>query len=473
MEAHDHLWVRGDFIGRGSFGEVSLASSISDGSVFAAKSIDLASAHPSQISALENEIEILKSISSPFIVKYLGSDSTLETNKGGVHRNLLMEYLPGGCVSDFAPNLDEHVIRSYTWCLVSALQYLHSKGIVHCDVKGKNVFVSSTPGVAKLGDFGSAKKLGAINGDCSKQMRGSPLWMAPEVVRQERQGPESDVWALGCTVIEMVSGKPGWRDCGVGAVYQIGFSEELPEFPDGLSELGRDFLNKCLKRDPSERWNSDQLLRHPFVSGDCKIVVESSPRSVLSWPNSEFSDEVEEDDEQETETQLMDLDSLVISAERRVGELVSERRVVWESDGWEVVRSLRRLSSVSGDEREGANWGIWVSGGEATEGTRGEYSDLCSGSVGSSGEVVSWEYCWNSRAGSGCQHGLERENIAVVKHENSHNYRCGCCCKLLLLFILMKSSLLVFMRFLSLLWNSRMVHVGTVSLESLLLQHQA
>ncbi|KAK9159124.1 hypothetical protein Scep_005698 [Stephania cephalantha] len=389
MEACDQ-WVRGDFIGRGSFGEVSLAAGTSDGSVFAAKSINLAAAHPSQISALENEIQILKSISSPFIVKYLGSDSTLETSKGGLHRNLLMEYLPGGCVSDFAPNLDDQIVRSYTLCLVSALQYLHSKGIVHCDVKGKNVFVSSTPGVAKLGDFGSAKRLAApINGDYEKKlkMRGSPLWMAPEVVRQERQGPESDVWSLGCTVIEMVSGKPGWRDCGVGAIYQIGFSDELPEFPDGLSELGRDFVDKCLRRDPGERWTSDQLLRHPFVSGDCKIENESSPRSVLSWPNSEFSsDDIDDiEGEEETETQLMGLGSLVISAERRVRELASGRGAVWESGGWEEVRSL---SSVSVDAGEGgANRGFGVSGSAATEGIREEYSDLWSGSVGSSSDV--------------------------------------------------------------------------------------
>nr|DAD47620.1 TPA_asm: hypothetical protein HUJ06_017557 [Nelumbo nucifera] len=75
----------------------------------------------------------------------------------------------------------------------------------------------------------------------------------------------------------------------------IGFSNELPDFPAQLSALGHDFLDKCLRREPNERWTCGQLLQHPFVS--MGAITEPSPRCVLDWPNSEFYDNEEEEEE--------------------------------------------------------------------------------------------------------------------------------------------------------------------------------
>ena len=81
---------------------------------------------------------------------------------------------------------------------------------------------------------------------------GTPLWMAPEVVAGEATSPASDVWSLGCTVIEMVTGKPPWKvtdheDAG-GVLLRIALGDQVPEFPAELSKCGRDFLDKCLRR---------------------------------------------------------------------------------------------------------------------------------------------------------------------------------------------------------------------------------
>ncbi|KAF5188448.1 kinase-like, partial [Thalictrum thalictroides] len=207
-----------------------------------------------------------------------------------------MEYMFGGTISDSCIK-DEQILRSYTRCIVSALHYVHSKGIVHCDVKGKNVLVGSKVGVAKLADFGSARRIARIEEDAGALIKpqGTPLWMAPEVIRQEKQGFESDIWSLGCTIIEMITGKAAWKDCDSSTVvFKIGFSDELPEFPEQLSELGCDFLDKCLRRNPSERWTCDQLLQHPFLSST-DILVETSPRSILDWDNvTEFCDDDED-----------------------------------------------------------------------------------------------------------------------------------------------------------------------------------
>ncbi|KAK9283758.1 hypothetical protein L1049_012009 [Liquidambar formosana] len=214
-----------------------------------------------------------------------------------------MEYMPHGTIADLASHsvdkctdVDERVVGSYTWCILTALKYIHSRGIVHCDVKGKNVLAGPKPGFAKLADFGSAKRVsGYANPEehrTALMPRGTPLWMAPEVVRRERQGPESDVWSLGCTVIEMVTGKPAWEYSGAQAMLRVGFSNELPEFPTQLSELGRDFLEKCLRRDWRERWSCDLLLQHPFVSSNSVEVAESSPRSVFDRTAWEISEDV-------------------------------------------------------------------------------------------------------------------------------------------------------------------------------------
>ncbi|XP_012835258.1 PREDICTED: mitogen-activated protein kinase kinase kinase 3 [Erythranthe guttata] len=335
----ENNWVRGSCIGRGAYGTVYLGIDVSSGAVFAVKSVDLASSSgggsPAAEAALEDEIRILKSLSSPFIVKYLGDDTS------SFRRNLHMEYMPAGTAADVAAAaksttgfLDEAAVASYTWCLVSALGYLHSRGIVHCDVKGKNVLLGHSPGSAKLADFGSAVEISSPTAAAAAiSIRGSPLWMAPEVIRGERQGTESDVWSLGCTVIEMVTGKPAWGDGGAHSVCRIGYSDELPRFPAELSRLGHDFLDKCLRRDYTERWSCDQLLHHPFVTVNTQkySIDYSSPRCVLEdWFGSDFQDEEEEEEEEEVQN---------LGASERLRELVSDSGANWEySDGWITVR---------------------------------------------------------------------------------------------------------------------------------------
>ncbi|KAL6203437.1 hypothetical protein ACLB2K_027137 [Fragaria x ananassa] len=363
-QSHTASWIRGKCIGRGAFGTVNIGVNKSDGQVFAVKSVDLAACLPGHAEALENEIRILRSLSSPFVVKYLDDDITAPSC-----RNLHMEYLPGGTVMDSAADVEESVVQSRTWCVVSALKYVHSRGVVHCDVKGRNVLVGPGPGQAKLSDLGSAVDL---NRDACRgriMPRGSPLWMAPEVIGGEYQGPESDVWSLGCTVIEMVTGKPAWEDEGFETLSRIGFSGGLPEFPTRLSETGRDFLDKCLRRDPKERWSCDQLLRHPFLASVApNAAVDSSPRCVLDWVNAEF-----EDDEDSCSIHE-------VSAKERIGKLATSSGADWEfQEGWTVVRGCGVEEMESGEtslgysDCEGAFSGSEsCGGGELVEWARNE-----------------------------------------------------------------------------------------------------
>ncbi|XP_024981017.1 mitogen-activated protein kinase kinase kinase 18-like, partial [Cynara cardunculus var. scolymus] len=362
-------WLRRNCIGRGSFGVVNLAVHPYHGALFAVKSVENNS-RPF-VGCLENEIRILKSLSSPYVVGYLGDDVTSEFSSSSsssvVYRNLHIEYMSGGTVADVAKLLDGDGsggvnLRGYTRCITAALSYIHARNIVHCDVKGKNVLIGDIPGTAKLADFGSAIELGvSVTGT-----RGSPLWMAPEVIRGEYQGPESDVWSLGCTVIEMFTGKPAWQDRGADTLRQIGYSDELPEFPTQAPEDLHDFLDKCLRREPRERWSCDQLLHHPFLSS-CPstspphMTTKLSPRCVFDWSFSSSS--------KESTLEIYQLDTQNSHAKQRIGKLASNSVANWESEGWEVVRhvtsesgettsehddSINEEASVSGSGR--ANW---------------------------------------------------------------------------------------------------------------------
>ncbi|CAN7137259.1 unnamed protein product [Brassica rapa subsp. narinosa] len=320
-------WIRRSYIGRGCFGTVSKAVSKLDGGVFAVKSVDLAACLPSQSESLENEITILRSLKPhPHIVTFLGDDASKEGTTS--FRNLHLEYLPEGDVANGGTIVNETLLRRYVWCLVSALRHVHSNGIVHCDVKARNVLVADGGSSVKLADFGSAMALENPTDEIAP--RGSPLWMAPEVVRREYQGPESDVWSLGCTVIEMLTGKPAWEDNGFESLSRIGFSNELPFIPVGISELGGDFLEKCLRRDRSQRWSCDQLLEHPFLrqGHHSFFATESSPRCVLDWVSSEFEEEEESVVSRDT-----------VSAVARISKLTTRGGAIWESDGWIEVRS--------------------------------------------------------------------------------------------------------------------------------------
>ncbi|XP_008784479.2 mitogen-activated protein kinase kinase kinase 18-like [Phoenix dactylifera] len=298
-------WYRGRTIGRGSSATVSLATITASGEVFAVKSAEL-----SRAGMLRREQRILANLSYPHVVSYLGFDITSETN--GVYYNLFMEYATRGSLSDEIEKqggrLDEPTIRSYSCQILRGLAYLHSNSIAHCDVKGRNVLIGSD-GRAMIADLGCARWMADEDGRGCLQLRGTPMYMAPEAARGEEQGTPADVWALGCTVVEMATGRAPWPEFSdpIAALHRIAFSTDVPELPSWISDEGKDFLDRCLRRDPNERWTAEQLLKHPFVASSANCLPSSnstpkwiSPKSTLDqafWES--ISDEEEEVDKVE------------------------------------------------------------------------------------------------------------------------------------------------------------------------------
>ncbi|XP_038901954.1 mitogen-activated protein kinase kinase kinase 18-like [Benincasa hispida] len=269
-------WTRGHVIGHGSSATVFLATASPIRDVFAVKSAEL-----SRSQSLQKEQQFLSFLVSPYIVSYRGFEVSREQN-GVMMFNLFMEYFPNGSLADVirrcgGRRLDEARIGIYTRQLLMGLQYIHSKGLVHCDIKARNILIGRD-GVAKLADFGCAKWATSQ----TDPIGGTPLFMAPEVARGEHQGFAADIWSIGCTIIEMATGGgspwPKTTDDTdpISTLYRIGYSEESPEIPCFLSEEAKDFLEKCLKGNPSERWTANQLVNHPFL----RELNSATPRKI-------------------------------------------------------------------------------------------------------------------------------------------------------------------------------------------------
>ncbi|XP_058077708.1 mitogen-activated protein kinase kinase kinase NPK1-like [Magnolia sinica] len=267
-------WRKGELIGCGAFGRVYMGMNLDCGELLAVKQVLIANNASKEkaqdhIQELEEEVKLLKNLSHPNIVRYLGTAREEDT------LNILLEFVPGGSISSLLGkfgSFPEPVVRMYTKQLLQGLEYLHMNGIMHRDIKGANILVDNK-GCIKLADFGASKQvaeLATISG--AKSMKGTPYWMAPEVILQTGHSFSADIWSVGCTVIEMATGKPPWSQQykEVAALFYIGTTKSHPPIPEHLSLEAKDFLLKCLQDEPSLRPSASELLQHPFVTGEYK-----------------------------------------------------------------------------------------------------------------------------------------------------------------------------------------------------------
>ncbi|KAF0904902.1 hypothetical protein E2562_038686 [Oryza meyeriana var. granulata] len=273
-------WTRGPAIGRGSSATVSLAVDSRSAEFFAVKSVGA-----DRAGELRREQSILCGLSSPYVVRCLGSGVSTAEDNGALY-DMFLEYAPGGSLADEIKRgggrCEEGLILSRARDILRGLAHVHASGVAHCDVKGRNVLIGSD-GRAMIADFGCARRVGTGHGGCIADgllRGGTPMFMAPEAARGEEQGPAADIWALGCTVIEMATGGAPWPQFTdpVAALHHVAFSSEVPEFPSWLSDDGKDFLARCLQRNPRERWTAEQLLDHQFVAAVAASPSNSTPR---------------------------------------------------------------------------------------------------------------------------------------------------------------------------------------------------
>ncbi|KAL0983867.1 hypothetical protein UPYG_G00134050 [Umbra pygmaea] len=258
-------WQRGNKIGEGQYGKVYTCINVDTGELMAMKEIRFQPNDHKAIKETADELKIFEGIKHPNLVRYFGVE---------LHREemyIFMEYCDEGTLEEVSRlGLQEHVIRLYSKQITTAINVLHEHGIVHRDIKGANIFLTSS-GLIKLGDFGCSVKLNnaqTMPGEVNSTM-GTAAYMAPEVITRakgEGHGRAADIWSLGCVLIEMVTGKRPWHEYehNFQIMYKVGMGHK-PPIPEKLSTEGKDFLGHCLESEPKQRWTSSTLLDHPFV----------------------------------------------------------------------------------------------------------------------------------------------------------------------------------------------------------------
>lgn len=266
-------------MGRGAYGEVYKA--MVAGRFMAVKKIALdltlsQSMMDKEINSLLLEINTLKRLRHPRIVKYYGCIRQEKEDDPALL--IFLEFLPSGSIkgvlSKFGP-YGPGLVRKYTRQILEGLEFLHSEKIVHRDVKGANILIDGA-GDAKLADFGACHELEALQSTVTggmKSIHGSVFWMAPEVMKY-KAGRRSDIWSLGCTMIEMITAEAPWPNLRTEklsvteTLKRIVEGEDVPPLPEKLHHDCRSFLSKVLVRDHTRRPYAKDLLKHKFVIQD-------------------------------------------------------------------------------------------------------------------------------------------------------------------------------------------------------------
>ncbi|KAJ2959329.1 hypothetical protein NQZ79_g5244 [Umbelopsis isabellina] len=251
----------GNCIGRGQFGSVYRALNLKNGEVVAVKRIKIDDENI--LADIMREVVMLKAVGHPNVVKYHGF-----IQKSG-YMNIVLEYVENGSLLSTLKAFGafpEKLVASFGVKILSGLEYLHANQVVHCDLKAANILTTKT-GDVKLTDFGVSLNLKIKESDTGR-VAGTPNWMAPEVIELRGASVKSDIWSLGCTLIELLTGKPPYADLiAMSALFRI-VEDDYPPLPSKISEEMREFLMCCFQKNPEDRPTAAELRHHAWLQAN-------------------------------------------------------------------------------------------------------------------------------------------------------------------------------------------------------------
>ncbi|KAJ1983690.1 Protein kinase of the Mitotic Exit Network [Dimargaris verticillata] len=323
----------GDCIGKGAFGTVYRGLNLENGQVVAVKQIPLhsvsrpsarpvaAGAHADatlhrapdsssqSLSSCLAEITLLKKLQHNNIVQYLGFVQTDE------HLYQILEYCENGSLRSIYKRFGkfpENLIAVYLRQVLLGLNYLHNQGIIHRDIKGANVLTTKT-GQVKLADFGIStlmgeetsvltavstlsltNRAGSASGKSERhQSVGSPYWMAPEVIELNGATTASDIWSLGCTIIELLQAEPPHSQLSTMAALFRMVQDDHPPWPATISPRVAHFLRQCFHKQPHQRATAKALLQHPWIVQASRASPVPQPADLVDEGQGTFSQDIQ------------------------------------------------------------------------------------------------------------------------------------------------------------------------------------
>ena len=288
-----------ELIGQGNYGRVYKAIHKRTGKIYSAKIAYIEKTN--EVESFKKEINILSQCNNQYIVRYYGSYIK------GHQIWIILEFCDGGSLYELIKilprNLNEEEIASIIYMILKGLVFLHENKKIHRDVKTENILLTHE-GIAKLADFGVSTQL--MHSFSKKITKiGTPFYMSPEVIMQNKYDYKCDIWSLGITAIEMAEGEPPFAKVkGYWVLKKI-----ITHPPKGLknkekwSKEFNDFVEKCLIYEPEKRSSAKELLKHPFINKynrGSKLIAELVNNSMddLQFYRKKIleSDESEEED---------------------------------------------------------------------------------------------------------------------------------------------------------------------------------
>jgi len=255
------IYLNSTKIGEGAAGEVFLATDCKTNEQIAIKKMPL---NAQNIKLLTSEIHIMKESTHPNIVRYL--DSFRVEDKLWV----AMEFMGGGCLTEILEQFEDVQMTegNIAWVCqetLKGLAYIHSLHRIHRDIKSDNILLGSE-GEVKLADFGYAAQL-TQQKKKRQTIVGTPYWMAPELIRGQEYDTKVDIWSLGIMIMEMAEGEPPYMEFPPLRALFLITTKGIPDLkePSKWSQNFQNFVSLCLEKDPNQRPDASELLKHPFM----------------------------------------------------------------------------------------------------------------------------------------------------------------------------------------------------------------
>ncbi|OLY84374.1 Serine/threonine-protein kinase svkA [Smittium mucronatum] len=301
-------YVKQKLVGRGAYGLVYKGLDTFTGKVVAIKVMNL-DKNDENITDIQREISLLSQLDSPFITHYITSFVKSKSLW------ILMDYAEGGSIHKLmkAGPLQEKYTGAILYNVLRSLDYLNTYGIMHRDIKAANILITKT-GQVQLCDFGVARQSAFFEKpDKSYSFVGTPYWMAPEVISEDREyNNKADIWSLGITCFEIVTGNPPLVDHDPKNALSLILKNDPPRLDPkvGSHEL-QEFVSSCLNPDPLKRPSAKDLLSNKFIKSvlvnlkniDLTDLIfrydvwEKQNLEILEKEFDSITDDVDEDDQ--------------------------------------------------------------------------------------------------------------------------------------------------------------------------------
>ncbi|CAG2164713.1 unnamed protein product [Oppiella nova] len=275
----------GDLLGKGTYGTVYKGFKKGNPEeVVAIKCVHKSSLSKQSIDGIINEISITKKVKNEFIVELKDFKWTES------HIYLIFEFCSGGELAQLIrknKRFSEPIVRHFLQQIATALKTLRSHSIAHMDLKPQNILISSKicgncwrNVVLKIADFGFAQYLRSE--DSATSLRGSPLYMAPEILLGTKYDASVDLWSVGIILYECLFGSAPFCSESFEELTQKIKSREPIKIPNDIdiSDNCRDILNRLLQRDPKNRISFDEFFDHPFIDLEHMPSIESYAKGV-------------------------------------------------------------------------------------------------------------------------------------------------------------------------------------------------